>query len=31
MTVCADFPTPPEGHEDLKIKRSLISGGRKLA
>lgn len=28
MTVMADFPTPPEGHPDTKIRRSLITGGR---
>lgn len=28
MCVLADFPTPPEGHPDKNIKRSLISGGR---
>ena len=28
MTVLADFPTPPEGHPDKKIKRSLVTGGR---
>lgn len=31
MALLKDFPTPPENHEDNKIKRSLILGGRKLA
>lgn len=28
MSVLADFPVPPEGHKDINIKRSLVTGGK---
>lgn len=28
MAFMKDFPTPPEGHPDNNIRRSLLTGGR---
>ncbi len=30
MAVFRDFPNVPEGHVDANIRRSLISGGKRL-
>lgn len=31
MAVFRDFPNAPEGHVDSNIRRSLITGGKRLA
>ena len=31
MALLMDFPIPPEGHPDKKIRRSLILGGHNVA